>query len=105
MSRTSPMPSVVSPRIRVPSKRSVLAASTARARSESSVASRQASPLNGSVTLSPRPPAARNAATAAAKPSSGARMRVYSRSSPVARAKAAWISGDFECAIGLPMTA
>ena len=89
----------------MPSNDSVLTASTARARSVGADASRYASPLKGSVTLSPRPPAARNAATVAAKPSSGARSRVYSMSSPVARANAAWISGDFECAIGLPMTA
>ena len=83
----------------------MLTASTARARAEGSEASRYASPLKGSVTLRPRPPAARNAATVAAKPSSGERIRPYSMSSPIARANAAWISGDFECAIGLPMTA
>ena len=65
-----------------------------------------ASSLNGSVTLSPRPPAARNAAHGRARSRraarAGARTRCPARS---ARANAAWISGDLLCAIGLPMTA
>ena len=49
-----------------------LTAPAAFARAQSSVAYSNASTLNGCVTLMPRPPRARNASTAAAKPPTGA---------------------------------
>src|SRR5690606_6825804 len=87
------------------SKRSVLTAPAASARCESASASAWASSLNGTVTLSPRPPLLRNSATAARKPSSGARSAPYCMRWPVWAAKAAWICGDLLWAMGLPMTA
>ena len=62
--------------------------------------------LNGTVTLAPRPPAAMKLAQAFPQNAS-----VQARGSPVVeilpglRAKAAWMSGDLLCAMGLPKTA
>jgi hypothetical protein len=66
------MPSVLSPKPL--SSTSVLTACATRARSLTLLHSANASCLNGSVTLRPLPPAARNRSTVAANPSSGASM-------------------------------
>lgn len=87
------------------SKRSTLAASASAARSLRRGAIAQASNLNGTVTLQPRPPASAKARTAAAKPSRGASTRSYTIACPVWRANAAWMNGDWLCATGLPTTA
>ncbi len=71
-SATSPRPSVLSPKMRSPSNRSVLQAPASRARSLRSSARAAASNLKGRVTLQPRPPSARNRRTVSANASSGA---------------------------------
>ena len=105
-SRTRPAPSVLSPYQR-PSGSciSVFTAPASCARLECSDASANASTLNGTVTLRPRPPLWRKASTVATNPSSGASRRSYDMSAPIECANAAWICGDLECATGLPMTA
>jgi len=105
MSATSPGPSVLSPSTSSPSKASVLTAPAASARGVCRRAKAKASGLKGSVTFRPAPPSARNASTAATKPSGGASRRPYSIASPVCAANSAWISGERLCAIGLPITA
>src|SRR5687768_4459124 len=83
----------------------VLTAWASRARSLTRSQKRNACCLKGSVMFRPLPPPARKRSTASTNPSTGASMRPYSMSAPVARANSAWIQGDFECATGLPMTA
>jgi hypothetical protein len=105
MSRTSPAPSVLSPMIDSPSNLSVLTAPACVALSLRCVANSNASSLNGTVTLSPRPPDCRKAFTSSAKRPGRPRIVPYSTSSPSARANIVWMRGDWLCATGLPMTA
>jgi hypothetical protein len=83
----------------------VLAAPASIARSLRSSAYAKASSLNGAVTFMPRPPAARKADAAARNAPGAPSIASYAMSSPVAAAKARWICGDFECPMGLPITA
>jgi len=60
--------------------------------------------LNGSVTLAPLPPEAKNSRPHGRSPRLDEKPLI-DESSPAARREARWISGERECATGFPMTA
>ena len=106
MSRTRPMPSVLSPSISPPAQGvRVLTAPARRARSLSRSAKAKASCLNGTVTLRPAPPSSKNLRAACSNPSRRTSTARYCNCCPHCAAKAACIAGDLLCLIGLPNTA
>ena len=106
ISRTSPMPSVLSPSIAPSSARERVFTAPARmARSLSRWANSKASRLNGTVILRPAPPPSKKLCAACANPSISTRTARYCMDCEHCSANRAWIAGDLLCLTGLPNTA